>query len=126
MPVDIDVAEYLQTLGRATVGTDMFIGFMPDNPDDCIVVRATQGLPPNVIVNLEQPGFQVMVRNVDHDAGRLAVDTIKTDLHQLTHTTLNGLLYKRIDATGSYTFIGRDEKERTLWSVNFIAQKPVG
>lgn len=126
MPVDIDVAEYLQTLGRGTVGTDMFIGFMPDTPDDCIVVRATSGLPPNVIVDLEQPGFQITVRNTDHDAGWLAADTIKTDLHQLTHTTLNGRLYKRIDANGSVTYISRDEKERTLWSVNFIAQKPVG
>lgn len=126
MPVDIDVAEYLQTLGRATVGTDMFIGFLPDTPDDCIVVRATQGLPPNVIVDLEQPGFQVTVRNTDHDTGWAALDTIKNDLHQLTHTTLNGLLYKRIDAVGSVAYLGRDEKERTSWTVNFIAKKPAG
>lgn len=126
MPVDIDIGEYLQTLGRATVGTDLFIGFLPDTPDDCIVVRATQGLPPNVIVDLEQPGFQIMLRNTDHDTGWAAADTIRTDLHQLTHTTVNGIVYKRIDAVGSVTYIGRDEKERTLWSINFIAKKPAG
>ncbi len=126
MPVDADIGEYLEDLTRGTVGTDIFIGYMPPTPDDIVVVRATAGRPPHVVADLEQAGFQITVRNADHDTGHALAMTIRDDLHQLTHATIETRSYKRIDAVGSVTLIGRDELERTLWSVNFIAQKPVG
>jgi hypothetical protein len=125
MPVDKDIAEYLEDQGYGTVGTDIFIGWMPDTPTNAIVVTATQGRPPMVLGDLEMPGFQVRVRNSAYDSGWTVANNILDLLHALTDATIETRNYYRIDAQGSVTALGRDEKDRDLFSVNFIAIKAI-
>ena len=125
MPVDKDIAEYLEDLGHGTVGTDIFVGWMPDSPDNCIVVTATGGQPPEMCVELESPGFQVRVRNTSSSAGWTAANNILDDLHDLTNTTIESRMYHYIKAQQSVNRLGKDGQDRSLFSINFIAFKTI-
>jgi len=124
VPADKDIAEYLEDLSRGTVGTNIFVRFMPDSPDNCISVTQTAGKPHEVTVDLEYPSVQIRVRNTDSATLFTLINTIITDLHGIANTTIEGRVYNWIGATGSPTFITRDAKDREIWSVNFEIIKP--
>lgn len=124
MPADKDIAEKLEDLGRGTVGTDIFVRFMPDQPDNCIVVTQTAGKPRERTVDLVYPGVQIRVRNTDSATLEALIDTITEDLHGTVNETIEGRVYNWIGATGDPSFISRDEKDREIWSVNFEVIKP--
>ena len=119
MPADKDIAEHIEDAGHGTVATDMFVGFMPDSPDNCVVVTQTGGTPPEVTVDLEYPGVQVRVRNTSQATGKALMNTIYKLLHQVTNTTIEARLYHSILATQSPSYLGKDQKNRALFVCNF-------
>lgn len=122
-----DVAAYLATSGIGTVGATIFTVKMPDAPDVCISLVERAGMAPDPITTIERPGFRVLCRNVDTDAGALAAYNkayaIKKLLHRAVGVTMGTTLYHRIDATGNPTFNGQDQKGRPIYEVSFIATK---
>ena len=106
-----DVAAYLATSGIGTVGATIFTVKMPDAPDVCISLVERAGMAPDPITTIERPGFRVLCRNVDTDAGALAAYNkayaIKKLLHRAVGVTMGTTLYHRIDATGNPTSTGR-------------------
>jgi len=122
-----DVAAYLATSGIGTVGSTIFTVKMPDAPDVCISLVERAGMAPDPITTIERPGFRVLCRNVDTDAGALAAYNkayaIKKLLHRAVGVTMGTTLYHRIDATGNPTFNGQDQRGRPIYEVSFIATK---
>ena len=122
-----DVAAYLATSGIGTVGATIFTVKMPDAPDVCISLVERAGMAPDPITTIERPGFRVLCRNVDTDAGALAAYNkayaIKKLLHRAVGVTMGTTLYHRIDATGNPTFNGQDQRGRPIYEVSFIATK---
>ncbi len=59
-----DIGQYLQQQQVGTVGEDIFIGYFPETPDDCITLLETEGLnvTPGVGTGTETPGLQVTAR----------------------------------------------------------------
>lgn len=120
-----DVAAYLQTQGIGTIGTDIFKGAMPDQPDNCICLYEYAGSPPDLHWNGEYPGLQVMARNTSYAAGRTKIETIRTKLHGLTEQTLGTTRYLLIKANQSPESLGRDENNRQEFVINFTIIKEV-
>ena len=122
-----DVAAYLATNSIGTVGADLFTVKMPASPDVCVSLVERAGMAPDPMTTIERPGFRVMCRNVDTDAGTLAAYSkayaVKKLLHRAVGVTMGTTLYHRIDATGNPTFNGQDQRGRPIYEISFIATK---
>ena len=85
-----EIGTYLATQNVGTVGTDIFLGLMPDQPDNCIALFEYAGSPPDLHWNGEYPGLQVRVRNKSYAAARTKIGEVVTALHGLYEQTLGG------------------------------------
>ena len=138
-----DISTYLKDQGVGTPGTDMFIGLMPDQPDNCIALFEYAGSPPDLHWNGEYPGLQVRVRNKSYAAARTKIGEVMAELHGLYEQTLGageepdeddskgggeevgepapatGTRYLLIKARGSPEVLKRDNNNRVELFVNF-------
>ena len=114
-----EIGTYLQSQGTGTLGADLFLGLMPDQPDNCIALFEYAGSPPDLHWNGEYPGLQVRVRNKSYAAGRTKIEQIARVLHGLHETVLGGTRYLLVKARGSPEVLKRDANNRVELFVNF-------
>ena len=114
-----DIGNYLQVQGIGTLGTNIFLGMVPDRPDNCIVLFEYAGSPPDLYWNGEYPGLQVRVRNKSYAAARTKIGEVMAALHGLHEQTLSGTRYLLIKARGSPEVLKRDNNNRVELFVNF-------
>jgi hypothetical protein len=114
-----EIGTYLQGQGIGTLGANLFLGLMPDQPDNCIALFEYAGSPPDLHWNGEYPGLQVRVRNKSYAAGRAKIGEVVNELHGLHEQVLSGTRYLLIKAKGSPEVLKRDGSNRTEWFVNF-------
>lgn len=114
-----EIGAYLATKSIGTVGTDIFLGLMPDQPDNCIALFEYAGSPPDLHWNGEYPGLQVRVRNKSYAAARTKIGEAMTALHGLHEQTLSGTRYLLVKARGSPEVLKRDNSNRVELFVNF-------
>jgi hypothetical protein len=113
------ISAYLATKNVGTVGTDIFLGLLPDQPDNCTALFEYAGSPPDLHWNGEYPGLQVRVRNISYAAGRAKIGEIMGLLHGLHETVLGGTRYLLIKARGGPEVLKRDTSNRVEFFVNF-------
>ena len=116
-----EIGAYLATKSVGTVGTDIFLGQMPDQPDNCIALFEYAGSPPDLHWNGEYPGLQVRVRNKSYAAARSKIREVMAALHGLHEQTLSGTRYLLIKARGSPEILKRDASNRIELVLNFRA-----
>jgi hypothetical protein len=114
-----EIGAYLATKSIGTVGTDIFLGLMPDQPDNCIALFEYAGSPPDLHWNGEYPGLQVRVRNKSYAAARTKIGEVMDILHGLHEQTLSGTRYLLIKARGSPEILKRDASNRVELVLNF-------
>lgn len=114
-----EIGAYLATKSIGTVGTDIFLGLMPDQPDNCIALFEYAGSPPDLHWNGEYPGLQVRVRNKGYAAARTKIGEVMDKLHGLHEQTLSGTRYLLVKARGSPEVLKRDANNRVELFVNF-------
>jgi hypothetical protein len=114
-----DIGNYLQAQGIGTLGADLFLGLMPDQPDNCIALFEYAGSPPDLHWNGEYPGLQVRVRNKSYADARTKIGEVMEKLHGLHEQTLSGTRYLLIKARGSPEVLKRDNNNRIELFVNF-------
>ena len=114
-----EIGAYLATKNVGTVGTDIFLGQMPDQPDNCIALFEYAGSPPDLHWNGEYPGLQVRVRNKSYAAARSKIREVMAALHGLHEQTLSGTRYLLIKARGSPEILKRDASNRIELVLNF-------
>ena len=114
-----EISAYLATQDIGTVGTDIFLGLMPDQPDNCVALYEYAGSPPDLHWNGEYPGLQVRVRNKSYAAARTKIGEVMEKLHGLHEQTLSGTRYLLIKARGSPEVLKRDNNNRVELFVNF-------
>ena len=114
-----DIGIFLQSQGIGTLGANLFLGLMPDQPDNCIALFEYAGSPPDLHWDGEYPGLQVRVRNKSYAAARTKIGEAMTALHGLHEQTLSGTRYLLIKARGSPEVLKRDNNNRIEVFVNF-------
>ena len=114
-----DIGNYLQVQGIGTLGTNIFLGLMPDQPDNCVALFEYAGSPPDLHWEGEYPGLQVRVRNKGYAAARTKIGEVMKKLHGLHEKTLSGTRYLLIKARGSPEVLKRDANNRVELFVNF-------
>lgn len=104
-------------------GKDIFIGFMPENLGNCIMLDQTGGVEPDKYVPIEQPTVQIMVRNTSYNAGFYKMTAIYHALHQLLDDAVletGGVDVMTVFALQEPVHLGKDENDRHIFSVNFV------
>jgi hypothetical protein len=117
------LADYLQLNGLGVTGTDLFVGFLPAEPDAVTVLYSTGGPAPELRRPYELPSFQVRTRGTN---ARTAYDRCKAVYERLhgLHDTQLGVHYL-VDCyalQSSPVAIGRDEAGRYEYTLNFQAR----
>lgn len=123
-----DIANRLQADGHGTVGTLVFVGRMPDSPDDCTAIYEYTGQSPlfthdDPAPHIERPRFQIKVRSTSYATGRAAIEEIYKDLSAIRNTTLTSAKYLWIMPLQQPFYLRRDDAERVEFAVNFECMK---
>lgn len=120
------IGDYLVTNSLGTLGTNLFLGTLPESPDVCTAVFENSGTPPaftmgNGGIAIDYPMLQVICRagREDYPTARDAVETIRNLLASVTDVTISNVQILRIEPMGSVNPLGVDPKQRPLLSVNF-------
>ena len=116
-----EVADYLEDQAVGTVGTDIFVGYLPESPNACIAVLDTGGMQPDPYLPTKEPTFQVFIRATNYDNGKTKLDAVRAILHQKANLQLisAGTYHYFILALSEGGHVGRDEIGRDLFSINF-------
>jgi Bacteriophage minor capsid protein len=122
------VGDYLAANGHGTLGTDLFLGRMPETPDLCRAVYEYEGAPPVETMGaaataVDKPRIQVLCRGGrdDYPAARDEAQEIRALLGAVASVTLSGIVVLRIRPLGSVNSLGPDGNDRPLVTVNFEA-----
>ena len=104
-----------------TFGTNMFIGFTPETPDNCICIYDTGGYPPQSNYDYFKPTIQIMIRGNKQDYQSAWDDAkqLMTALHGVHGEVINLTTYIQILSMSDILFLGYDKNKRPEFSINF-------
>jgi hypothetical protein len=95
--------------------TNIYIGSMPETPDNAVCLYNTGGYPRDLSGSeVEEPTFMVKVRNTSYATGEALCCTIKDALHGYI-----GGKFLLIQQQGDVLDMGRDASNRQEWTLNF-------
>lgn len=114
-----DMAASLQDRLVGVIGTDIFKGYQPPSPDNCITLYEYGGPPPEIVGNIEHPMVQVRIRNTSYSTGSTKANTVLKTLHNMHEKTINGWHYLFVEAMQSPEHLGVDPNKRHEWVINF-------
>jgi hypothetical protein len=100
----------------------VFIGREPiDTPVDVVTVYDTGGQPPALKSGpqLRYPSIQVRVRAADYSAGWQKANDVMTSLFTPTGQIVTGGVNVAWTAQGDINYIGRNDKDRALFTINY-------
>lgn len=115
-----DVAQYLSSLGLGTVGTNIFVDFLPD-VDNAIAVYSTGGFQSNAKLSIDFPTIQIYVRNTSVQNAYDAIASVYDKLHGLNNVTLpqGTHIANCVGLQSAPNNIGLDDKQRQRYTINF-------
>lgn len=111
-----------------TVGTNLFLGVLPDTTVDVGSLIEYDGLTPlhrhteTSASMTEMPRVQLMWRSDDYNTGMDIIRAVWLAL-EATNITIDGTFYQRIQADSNPFHMGRDENDRWLFAANFTVTK---
>ena len=131
MAVIDEVTAYLIAESVVTaMGTDLFTGVLPDDPDAALLVNETGGSPGEkgfgvTGLQYENPSFQFLARGVadDYDTARALCKSAQTAMAKIGPKTLSGTIYLHATVLQEPTFIGQDALRRPRFTCNVVIQK---
>ena len=120
------VGDYLVTNSIGTLGTNIFLGTMPETPDECVAVYENSGSSPMFTMGpggivIDYPMIQIVARagREDYPTARDKAESIRTLLASVLDSTISSVNIMRIEPMGSVNPLGVDSKFRPMVSVNF-------
>jgi len=118
----IDADSYL----GLTFATNLFVGKEPANPDICVTIFDTHGMPQQLTLNdqgYEYPSVQIRVRAKDYQTGWALIEGIKNILHGRASETWNGAFYSVIYCVSGPALLDWDDNSRVRFIANFNANR---
>ena len=113
------------TAQTLVLGTNLFLGRLPDTPDTCVAVIETAGqsavdaMGGSTLPAYTRPRAQVLVRAVSYsEASALAEDIFK-QIQKIDNESLSGVRYLRANGMQSPFYLERDMEERAVFSCNY-------
>lgn len=118
-----ELALYLQEQGYGTKGSDLFLGYQPDTPDNCIVVydESTPISEDSHTLSVDLVGVQILIRDKSYIHARNKAVNIHSDLAGFGGRPFidDGIMVHALFIETSPTSIGMDDKARSEWSSHY-------
>jgi len=122
MNVALDLATYIaQKFAELVLGTNLFVGFEPAYPDNCVTVYPIMSDVNEYTLDgtvFMKNRIQIRVRNIVHSNGLQLINDIADNVSMVGPIIINGTKYQLIQRIGNVYNIGVDEKMRTVFIVN--------
>ena len=125
-----DIGTYLASqVGSLTLGTNLFLGRLPDTPDTCVALYEYGGETPvstmggDAIPPVEQPRIQVNVRAPGYSSANTLALSVWAALEGILNETLTATRYHRVAAIQSPFPLERDSADRVIFAQNFRVQR---
>ena len=118
----VDIANILESsaFNYGVVGTDLFVSREPLTPVNCTTIYDTGGFAPESADEIyDRPTIMARIRNSSYSGGYAKVQAIKTALHNAHQITEGGTRYIAIWAQSDILFIGYDDSNHALFTINF-------
>jgi len=117
----------LQTDGVGTLGTTIFLGFMPPTPDAIVVIYEGRGNGPELtfgtgVVALERPSVRALARGArnDYPTTRTLIDSVRASLGAIREETISGIKFMCVTPTSDPYPLRLDDKERTQIGLDLV------
>jgi len=130
-----DLGVFVETAALATVGTNLFLGHMPETPSVCCAFleyggdapmrNQSEGAARSGALSGEKPRIQLLCRNTSYPTGHALIRSMATALDGVVNQTINGVFYIRIAAMQPPFLIEMDDNKRYVFAVNFSIVKAV-
>lgn len=125
-----DLAQRLESEGVGTVGTTIFQGRLPDQPDEAIAIRTYPGDASRLHGNANLPAderlnAQILIRGARDDTSSVATlaDSVY-DAIAFRHATLtSGRRYDWCRANHVPTPLRQDDNDRPVWVLNVTLKR---
>jgi hypothetical protein len=118
-----ELAEYLEDEGLGTVGVDIFVGYQPDTPDNCIVLydESAPTLSESQAQTVDLLGVQVLIRNTVYATAGGKAFTIHKNIIGFGGDSFieGGSVVTDLYVVNSPVSIGRDSQNRNEWSSHY-------
>ncbi len=101
------------------IGTNAFVGFLPDAPANCIAIYDSGGGEQDSNVKLDTHSIQILGRNADYQTGYNLLNLIKANLQSIDPTTLDGESIVGIWVASNIAFLKRDDSGNSLFSSKY-------
>lgn len=113
-----------------TLGTNLFLGRLPESPDTCVAIYQFAGLGPmdqlgTAAPNLEVPSLQVRCRATSYATAEALANDIWGVLVVILNETLTSTRYLRIEPQQSPFPLERDTQDRVIFIANYNVTKEV-
>ena len=130
-----EVGTYLAAQGIGTLGTNLFLGFAPDAPDQVTVLYEAGGQAPIRAMGqaagspvAQRPRLQVVCRDTQYEYATArskakSVYAILDGLCSRGDITMSGTRYMWLSAVSEPSLMGRDDAGRVLIVCNYDAIK---
>jgi hypothetical protein len=125
-----DLGDLLSTGSTGVVGTDLFLGRMPDTPAACTSIAETGGFAPvHAMASgpgqavLELPRVQILARAATYSAAKLRIKTVESLLDGLRPRLINGTQYHFAQAVQPPFLLEYDANQRPVMAQNYDIQK---
>jgi hypothetical protein len=115
-----DIANYIDAQTTLTKGTDLFIGTLPANIDNCVGIFQSGGIEPTTYLDIIKPTLQVLVRNTNYETAQTTSYTIYNLLHQIYCPAVGTTEIYTVFALQEPTDIGEDETGRAVFTCNYV------
>ena len=120
-----DVATYLDSqLASLTLGTNLFLGRLPDGPDTCVALIESGGMAPSATMAdgkplVSRPRIQVFVRAKAYSDAETLASSVWNALEGVLNENLTATRYYNITAVQSPFSLERDAQDRQVMTQNF-------
>lgn len=107
-----------------TLGTNLYLGRLPDSPDTCVAIFETGGTLPEqtmggTLAVLERPRVQVVTRRAGYSDARTLAYNVWNTLEGVANESLSGTRFLRVSAVQSPYPLERDSSDRIIIVQNF-------
>ena len=109
------------------ITSDVYLHDLRDSPNSLITIFLARGSDPthtagNQAPAWENPAIEIIVRHTSTTTALNWIESVKNALDGLTDTTINAHRYISIMQQGDTLPLGKDEKNRVMFSINFRLQ----
>jgi len=120
--VSFDIMTLLDGNALGVIGTDLGAMAWLEGKDNQVIVLDTGSIDRDLALQSEQPTFQILSRGKKSEDMQIAHDTLRA-IHEfllpLGTTIINGDDYLSFFPVSAPTGIGRDDKDRAVFTANY-------